>query len=393
MMERIMDLRFRSHSARLLTAAVLLGLVAFVSMGCEKSTQDQLRTAKGAVLNERPDVAEENLEAVLAVEPDNFEARRLMGQVAMLRGNFASAEEQLAKLWKEGGFDDDNAELSSNQRSQKNVMAQVWTDLYLEWSASLDPQEEPDKFEEVVRKGLEYDERSNRLNSRLVDFHESQAKKLVEQGDKLEAADHYEEILDLRTLPARRDKAKERATNLRFEANKEKMLAHFNETAKPKLQSEDRYDEEEDTITFTIEQPISEVEKALAEQQGGRVRLNAKNKEHAGIIQTFAAKRQLGPAIQKLVVEATGIDADSDFSKLSTPEGLEIVDSEAGRRTFSLTASIPVDDLLKLGFEVKEETRRARQKDKEKQADEAGGDAADKADDGEAVKAEADPEE
>lgn len=388
-----MERRLRTHPARILLAAVLLGLVAWVSIGCEKSPQDQLRTAKGAVLNERPDVAEENLEAVLAADPDNFEARRLMGQVAMLRGNYASAEEQLTKLWEEGKFGDENAELSADQRSQKNVMAQVWTDLYLEWSDSLDPQDDSDTFEEVVRKGLEYDARSNRLNSRLVDFHENQAKKLVEQGKKLEAADHYEKILDLRTLPARRDKAKERATNLRFEANKEKMLAHFNETAKPKLQREDRYDEEEDTITFTIEQSISEVEKALAEQQGGRVRLNAKNKEHAGIIQTFAAKRQLGPAIQKLVVEATGIDADSDFSKLGTPKGLEIVDSEAGRRTFSLTASIPVDDLLKLGFEVKEETRRAAQREKEGGETDEAGEEADKPDDGEAVKAEADPEE
>ncbi|MFP4599477.1 MAG: tetratricopeptide repeat protein [Persicimonas sp.] len=383
-----MHIRTRSGRVRLLLVAALVAFVSWATLGCQKTPEEQLRTAKGAVIKEKPDIAEENLEAVLAADSENFEARRLMGQVHQLRGNFAKAEESFTGLWDEAGFDDEGAELPTDQKSHKEALEENFTELYLDWADSLDPDEEPEKFEEVARKGLEVAPKKPSLNNMLVDFYESRAKQLVEKGEKLEAADTYEKILDLRTLPKNRSNAEERATNLRFEANKEQMLTYFNDKAKAKFEKADRYDEEEETITFTAEQPISEVEKALKEEQGGNVRLNPRNEKHAAIIQQATLQTKLGPALQKVVAEATGIDEDSDFSGLQPPDGLEVDNWDAKGRTFVLTAKLPVDDLLKLGFQVKEQTRKAEEKAAAEKDGEAEDEGADDAADEKAAKAE-----
>lgn len=384
--------RSKQRWMHLLLAALMAGALGLGATGCEKSPEDQLRTAKGAVMSENPDRAEEALEAVLAAKPDSFEAQRLMAQVHRLRGNYEKAEEKLRALWTEAGFDDEAAELSTKQKQKKQMLADNLVEVYRQWAESLDSSENPDKFEEVVRKGLELEPKSNRLNTMLVDFYESRAKKLVEQGEKVEAADAYEKILDLRTLPAKRKKAKERATNLRFEANKEQMLGYFNEKAKAKLERQDRYNEEDKTILLSMEKSLDSdmeqsVEKAISESKGQEVDLKRRNKQHAAIICDVAMRQELVPAIKEVIVEATGIPADSDFSKMSVPASVNKgVAIEAGRRDCELTATLPLEAVLKMGFEVKEQTRKAAEKAKEA-GDKAG---EDKAKEGGEAKAEAD---
>ena len=81
----------------------------FGSLGCEKSPRQKLLRAKANLASgQSPDKSEKLLNDVLEAKPENLEAKRLMGEVYRLRGEFKRAEEQLQKIWKNKGFDDDS---------------------------------------------------------------------------------------------------------------------------------------------------------------------------------------------------------------------------------------------------------------------------------------------
>ncbi|QDG53406.1 tetratricopeptide repeat protein [Persicimonas caeni] len=363
---------------RSVLAVLFVGLIAAASTGCEPSPKEKLSAAQVAVMNEKPDEAEKYLKEVLEAEPENFTAKRKMGEVEQLRGNYVKAEEQYKSLWDAQGFGKEGAELSTKQESQKALLQENMLKLYEDWAESIDPSESPDKYIEVVKKGLEINPKKTRLNTMLVTAYENQAKKLVEQGKKLEAAAVYEKIPQLYTSSKKRSNAEERATNLRFEANKEQMLGYFNEKAKPELQKEDRYDAENKTIKVSVEKSLDSdmealAEKAIEKSQGKKVDLKRRSAQHAAIICDIAMRQEvLVPSVEKAIVEATGIPAESDFSKMRVPASVNKgVKIEAGRRDCKLTAALPLDAVLKMGFEVKQQTEKAKAEGEGKEADKA----------------------
>jgi hypothetical protein len=354
----------------MLAAALVLSVLALGPAACKQGPEEHLLSAKMAVLNAKPDVAEKHLKPVLEAQPDNFEAKRLMASVHQLRDDFAGAEEKFLALRKAQGFDEAAGEsakkLTTKQKSQRELLERDLLELYHDWATSLDPAADMATFEEVVQKGLAIDPKKPRLNTILVKAYENHAKKLVEQGKKIEAAEYYEKIPKLYTSSAMRDKAKERASNLRFEVNRVKMLAYFNKTAKPKLVADERYDAEKKIITFSVEQDVDEVEEYFTEKKGTRVRLDPRKEKIKPIVHEYTVAKKLKPALIAVVVEATGIPADSDFSKVQPPKGFEIVSAEATRRDYTIEASIPLDAVLKLGFEVRQQTRLAAASEGEK---------------------------
>lgn len=356
-----MQFRSQSRLTRALMAAVVLGLLALVGTGCKETPKDHLRHASGAILSKKPDKAEPHLKAVLTAQPDNFEAKRMMGEVAQLRKNYAKAEEQFKGLWDAQGFGKKAAKLNTKQQAQKQRLQEDLTGLYKAWANSIDKDENPAKFEEVVKKGLALDPKKPRLNTMLVDFYEAHAKKLVEQGKKLEAADTYAKILGLRALRDKRQHAKERAANLRYEANKETMLKFFNTKAKDKLAKDGRYDAEHKQILLTIKQDAREVEKFVAEKKHKRVRLDPRKSNVQPFIQQYALAHKLEPALASAVVDATGIPKDSDFSKVQPPKGFKVSKLEPSRHELTIHATLPLDAVLKMGYEIKEQTRKAKQ--------------------------------
>jgi hypothetical protein len=368
----------RRSWVRALVSLLVMGVFAAATTGCEKSPKDKLRTAKAAVLNEKPDQADDLLKAVLEAEPDNFDAKRLKGRVHQLRGDFAKSEEQLRGLWKAQGFGKEAQDLSTEQKSQKQFLEDDLTGLYLAWSESMDAKENPAKFEEIAKKGLAIDKKKPRLNSMLVSFYENRAKKLVEEGNKLEAADAYDQILELRAMPQKRDTARERAGNLRFEVNREQMLSFFNDKAKAKFQQQERYNDDKKLLLIALEESMgsgmeSSVEEAISESRGEEVDLDRRDAKHAAIICDVAMREKLQPALKKVIIEATGIPADSDFSTMQVPasvaKGVKIA---ADGRTCALQATLPLDDVLKMGFEIKEQTRKAAEEaETSKEADAA----------------------
>lgn len=363
----------RQPITKFLGLALVLGLLALGAAACEKSAQERLLVAKTAVLNEKPDIAQEHLDAVLKAEPNNFEARRLSAAVRQLRGDYAGAEEKYLALQKAEGFelgdkareDAQGAKLSAEQKTQRELLKRDLIELYQDWAGALTPGDDMETFEQVAQKGLALAPKRPRLNALLSDAYEQHAKRLVEQGKKLEAVEVYEKIPSLYTSSATRAGARERASNLRFEANRDQMLAYFNETARPKLEAQQRYDADKQFISFSVEQPVSEVEQYVAERQGTRVRLDTRTKQAQDLIHEYAIANKLRPALVKLVVEATGIPEDSDFSRVRAPEGFEATDFDWTRTDYKVTARIPLDALLKLGFDVREHTRRMAEGDGE----------------------------
>lgn len=371
-----MQIDIQQSRVRSVLVALVIGLLAVAIAGCQPSPKEKLNAARAAVMNKKPDQAEEYLKEVLEAEPDNFEAKRNMGEVARLRGNYVKADERFKALWEGQGFADENAELSPKQQAQKRLLQDSMISLYQAWAESIDPAESPDKHIEVAKKGLEIDRENRRLNTMLVTAYENQAKKLVEQDKKLEAAAVWEKIPQLYTSSKKRSKAEERAGNLRFEASKEQYMTYFNNEAKAKLQKEERYDAEKKTILISVEKSLDSdmeelAEKAIEESKGQKVDLKRRSDQHAAIICDIAMRQEvLVPSVEKAIVEATGIPAESDFSKMRVPASVNKgVKIEADRRDCKLTAVLPLDAVLKMGFEVKQQTDKAKAEGEDKAAE------------------------
>jgi hypothetical protein len=348
----------RLTATALMLVAVAIGGLALT--GCEPSTKDHLRKAKAAVLAENPDKAKEHLDPVLEAEPENFEAKRLMAQVHRLNEDFAKAEEQLQSLWDKHGLDKDTEELETEQKQRKQLLEDDFSTLYKEWADSMDSKESPEKFEEVVRKGLEIEPESNRLNTLLVDFYQAQGERLVEKGEKQKAADTFEKVLDLRTMGKVRENVKERVSNLRFEAHKEKAYAYFNETAKPELAKEDRYDEENNMVMFSRE---FELEKIV--EDSGQDEINLGSKEGQNFVRAYALKN----SVKQLIQETTGLEEDFDYNMVDIPKEFKITKEDLSRKEYTLEGKVPVDSLLREGFEIKEELRREAEQAAAKKAE------------------------
>ncbi|MGM0555898.1 MAG: tetratricopeptide repeat protein [Myxococcota bacterium] len=345
----------RLAAASLTVLAVVVG--SLVMTGCEPSTKDHLRKAKAGVLAENPDKAREHLEPVLEAEPDNFEAKRLMAQVHRLNEDFAKAEEKLQTIWSENGFDKEGEKLETEQKQRKQLLEDDFSTVYKEWADTLDGEESPEKFEEVVTKGLEIDPNSNRLNTLLVDFYQAQGERLVEQGKKQEAADTFEKVLDLRTMGEVREKMKDRVANLRFEAHKEKAYEYFNETAKPELVKDDRYDEENKAVKFEREFALEKIV-----EDSGQEEINLGSQEGQNFVRAYALKM----SVKQLIKETTGLEEDFSYKMVDIPSEFKISNEDLNRKAYELEGMVPVDSLLREGYEIQQELRRKAEKAAEK---------------------------
>lgn len=383
----------RTSRARLVGAVALMALVSWASFGCSKTPEERLRIAKSAVIKEKPDVAKENLEKVLDEKSDSFEGRRLMAKTHMLQEDYEKAEEGLKELWKESEFDDEDKDLSGSEQETKEELEEDFVEVYMAWADSIDRDDDPDKFEEVASSALDYDADKPDLNDMLLEFYNERAEASLDDDDKAKAAEYYESVLDLRALPQEREKARDEAQELRFEINRKEFTDYFEEKGKAKFEEDDTFnegdDDEDDTLTFSVEQSIDELEETINEQREKaakekaeeedeefdsddveEIELDPQNEKHLVQIQQVTAERKLPLGLKDVVIDATGVDEDSDFSVIRPPEDMEVTDSTLDGRDFEMTAEVPVEDVLKLGSDVREATRRADEEgDDEEEAD------------------------
>jgi hypothetical protein len=361
---------------------VALALSA-TAWGCKEDPMDRARAAHAM---EKADEAEEALEKVLAENPKDFEARRLMADVHRYRGEYEKTEDALEELWKEKGFDDEEKELSPEERARRDLLENQFNELYTAWSDAIDPEKEPEKFQEVVQAGLKWNEKSPSLNRKLVDFHLARAKKFAEEGERIKAAEQYEAILQLRTLPKQREDAKKKASELRMEAFAEQVKKRFEEEVKARLIEAELWDAETERIELEIE---ADVDRGL--RQRNEEDLVKARKQAARAIRT---------AIAKLVAQVTDVE---DIVALNAAIKMKSGDESLRRGKYEVTVSMTLDDVIAGAFKAQEKARAAAEKaEKEKGDDDAKKDAAEGdeeksegaegADEGEGEEAEADGE-
>lgn len=309
--------------------------------------------ARAAHATERADQAEAALEKVLAEKPGDFEARRMMADVHRFRGEFEKTENALDELWKEKNFGDDTKELAPEERAQRDLLENQYNELYASWSDALDPAKEPEKFAKVVKRGLERSPKSAQLNRKLVEFYFARGKELAEAGDKLAAAQAYEEVQQLRALPAQRKDAAQKALDLRKEAFAAKVKSHFDAAAKAKLVEAERWDAENERIVLRVQ---TDVDRRLRQSDDEDL-ATARKSSAAPIRLAIAEVVQLVAEVSAEVAAATGVKIASGDESLK-------------RGKYEVSVSMTLDDIIEGAFKSREKARQAAEK-KQKNADAA----------------------
>lgn len=341
---------------RLVRIWTLFALCLVLAIGCK---EDPMVRARAAHATERPDEAEKALKEVLAKDPKDFEARRLMADVHRFRGDFDKTEEALNALWKEKGFGDESKQLPPEERAQRDLLENQFNELYAKWSSAIDPDKDPDKFEKVVRAGLEWNKKSPTLNTMLVDHFLKRAEALEKEGKKIEAADAYEAVLGVRAMPAQRKDAQAKADALRKAAFADQVHEKF-EALKAELETAKQYDAETKTITVNVEADVNKRLKQRSDSDLAKARKEATPAIRAAIAQWVAKLTGVPDGIAAVTVVKMGSG-----------------DEKLGRGHYSVAISMTLDDVIEGAFAAKQKAERAAAK-----ADQAAPD-----DDGEAADA------
>lgn len=332
----------------------LLGLVLFAA-GCEKSAQDLMREGRGALAAGNYDVAEQRFEEALAREPDFFEAQRLLVDVQAGRGDFQGAEESLQKLWEGEGLGADG-ELNAEQRRNRGLIKDQFDRLYRRWVDSLDPEAEPEVFEEVAKKGLERDSRNARLNALLSDFYQERAERFVERGEKMRAAEELEKIEELRIFADLRRQLRERAQNLRKEAFAQDAQERFEEKVQPELMESQAYDPDKELISLRLDEAVD---------RG----LNPNNDEDRVQAQALAI-RSLVPTLAQMAVVVSGQALDERaLGAMSTPKFV-FREENFRRGRYTAVVQFSLESLIKMAFEYAERLRVQEQEETSQSSEE-----------------------
>ncbi len=329
--------------------ALICTLVLSMAGGCKDHPKDKLREGRSALAAKNPDLAEARLNEALQADPTMIEARRLMIDVHLMRSDFPKAEQTLVALWNDLGFERPITQIPPEERPNRQLMADQFNDLYRRWAESTQPAQNPEQFEEIVKKGLAHNPRSTRLNSMLVDFYKERAEKLLEHGEKLQAAKTLEQIPELLTLPNTRQAAITRAETLRHEAFNDAILARFENELKPQLIASNQFDTERNAVIIRLSEPVNR-------------RLIPKNPaDHAPARKQ--ALETLAPKIAQTTIKIADLPADTPIEEFSELP-YSIVSENFVRGNFTLVVALPLTSIWELSFRLHEKNRLALEKNK-----------------------------
>lgn len=330
---------------QLIAVTAVLAFGTLVSVGCEQTPEQKLNDARSMLINEKtPGEAEKLLKQVLEKRPDSMEAKRLLAGAYVDKKEFSRAEQKLQKLWEAHDLGNEEKEFSPAMKTQRSLIRDEFKQLYKSWGESLDPGEKPEKYKEVVQKGLDRFPEERGLNELLVEYYKARAEKLEKENKPVEAAKQYEKIPELHLLPAAKKEARQKAHDLRYQAHKEKARSYFKENAKSELVEQGKYDEENEMFKFEVEKKVNP-------------KLDPEKDKHRAAAKKLTA-RKLAKEIKKTVIEASGLSSETDFSKIRTPEELEIKDETFEKGVYKMKAQLPLDALLRIGFELKQRARK-----------------------------------
>ncbi len=345
------------------TAVVGLAVVVVATMmvGCEDTPEAKLTEGKRALADRDLEEAERYLEAVLDVDPELVEARRLLATTRIRAGEFEAAERKLEALWDGEGLQYEG-QLSAEERQTRQLLSEQFGQLYRRWLESIDPDDDPEKFEEIALTGLERNSRDSELNTRLVEFYEQRADRFIERGELIRAAEMLEGIDDLYRFPDIRRQARERAEGLRREAFDEEARERFEQQLQPNLVDTGAYDPETETVTMAIEQPL---DRGLDPEDDDAIE-QARN----------TAIQTLMPTLTQFVSSMGEVDGDEiDAGLLDVPR-MRLTDEDFERGDYRMTIAVDLDDVIDMAFGYVEYRRTAGDEARGQRIDDDGGELA-----------------
>ena len=326
-------------------------LVVAAATGCEQGPREKLLEAKTNLQQEsKLEETEQLLEDVLEDDSENLEAERLLAEVYQLRGEYRRAEEQLEQIWKRHDFDDDRAERSAELKSTRELLRTQFVSLYTAWAENLEPTQQPEKFADVVRRGLDYDPKEMELNEMLVDYYWNRGQRLVEQDEKKEAAETFDKIRDLRTRRGddRRQRARKKARELRLEFFKHEGRRRFDEQGTDIIGRLDGLNVGDggETIVLDLEQEVD-------------YRLDPDDEEDANKARQMAFIG-LVEKLRALTIAIAGLPDDAEVSEIGNERAKEILLSDVEFETrnfrpgrFIIKGSLSVDRTIEMAYDLK----------------------------------------
>lgn len=323
---------------------VALMVVAVAAAGCEDTPEDHLADGKRALADRDLDSAQQRFEAALDAEPGLVEARRLLATTFIRDGEYELAEQTLRELWDDEDFDNE-ADLSADERQTRQLMSEHFSELYRSWGQSIDAEDQPGHFEDVVRRGLERNSRDGTLNQMLADFYETRANRFVERGEPIRAAELLERIDDLHRFPDTRRESRQRARQLRRQAFGDDARQRFEAELQAELVDTEAYDPQSETLRMTIEQPPDSRFDPDDDDAVTQARRTA--------VQTVA------PTLTQYAIDIGDLDPEQvDPADIELPE-LTVEDEDFGPGHYEMTVALELSGLVDMAFEMAEGIRRA----------------------------------
>jgi tetratricopeptide (TPR) repeat protein len=313
-------------------AAAALCATALLVSGCEKTAKETLTEGRSALAAKQYDRAEEALKLALQKDPSLVEAERLIIRVHIGRKEFDRAEAAALELGKKQGLEGDPKDLSTEQKSQRQFHDELLVELYKDWSESLDPVKNPQKLEEVAKKGIALKPSDPRLNTMLVELYLTSADALAKDGKKQEAAETYEKILSLRTMPDQRARAQQAARSLRAEAFKDAALARFEAEIKPGLVVSDLFDADKGLVMVRVQLTVDKALKPTKPEDVSKAREQA--------------MPQIDAAFKALTLKLGALPEATDTSGTQL-KAVQVVEEKLERGgVFTIKASAPLKEMI-----------------------------------------------
>ncbi len=321
--------------------AVALVACAWGATGCEPTAKEKLVEARTALVAGDADKAEKALDEALAKDASLIEAERMKWRVFLLRKQYDKAEQALKDFSEKQGLGKDG--LTGDKKSLKKLVESDYNELYCLWAEGVGS-DSPTKYREVLEAGLARDPKDPELNRMLVAHLQGAAGAALKKGDKVAAAQAYEALLGLRTMPATRKDARTQAVNLRKEIFMDASRTRFDGEVKPKLG--DLYDSGSGTIHYVI---ASEVDRAL----------NPRKPEDVTQAQAIAVTA-LGVEVQAHVRQIGGLGPEVELIK--QPNGIKILEESFERGIYKVKGSVPVADVMEYAHSMRNRADRAAAK-------------------------------
>ncbi len=350
---------------------VVAALMVAAATGCERGPREKLLEAKTNLQQEsKLEETEQLLGEVLENDSENLEAKRLLAEVYQLRGEYKRAEEQLEQIWKRHDFEDDRADRSAELKSTRELLRTQFVSLYTDWAKELDPAQQPDKFADVVRRGLGYDPKEMKLNEMLVDYYWNRGQRLVEQDEKKAAAETFDKIRELRTRRGddRRQRARKKARELRLEFFKDEGRRRFEQRGTEVIARLDglTVGEDGETVVIDLEQ---EVDYRL-DPDNGKDAKKARQMAFIGLVEQLRA----------LTIVIAGLPDDAEVSEIGNERAKEILlsDVKFEKRNFRpgrfiIQGSLSVDQAIEMAYDLKRAWEKRRRAEDENEAESSAG--------------------